>query len=82
MPITEFLEKNARLYPDEVALVEVNPAHNPNPEQWKELNLVELDPGNPYRREITWQDFECRANRFANLLMTREIYFCTSTGME
>ena len=25
MPITEFLEKNARLYPNDVALVEVNP---------------------------------------------------------
>ena len=25
MPVTEYLERNARLYPDEVALVELNP---------------------------------------------------------
>ena len=43
MIITDFLEKNARLYPDEVALVEVNPEHNPHSESWKELNLVESD---------------------------------------
>ena len=73
MIITDFLEKNARLYPDEVALVEVNPEHNPHSESWKELNLVESDPENPYRREISWQDFECRANRFANLLLAHGI---------
>ena len=30
MPITEFLERNARLYPNDVALVEVNPANQPD----------------------------------------------------
>ena len=25
MPVTELLERNAKLYPDEVALVELNP---------------------------------------------------------
>ena len=29
MPITEYLEKHARLHPDEVALVEINPANQP-----------------------------------------------------
>ena len=30
MPITELLEKNALLYPDEVALIEINPEHERN----------------------------------------------------
>ena len=30
MPITDFLEKNARLHPNEIALVEVNPANQPD----------------------------------------------------
>ena len=29
MPITEFLEKNAREYKDEVSLVEINPEFRP-----------------------------------------------------
>ncbi|MBQ1501383.1 MAG: acyl--CoA ligase, partial [Firmicutes bacterium] len=73
MPITEYLEKNARLYPDETALIEVNPANNPNVDAWKESSLVESDPECPYRREITWMDFEVRANRFANLLLANGI---------
>ena len=42
MPITEFLERNARIYPNDVALVEVNPANQPaNNLTWREYNLIE-----------------------------------------
>lgn len=32
MPVTELLERNAKLYPDEVALVELNPEEKINAE--------------------------------------------------
>ncbi len=74
MVITDFLEKNAKLYPDEVALVEINPAVQPSPNTtWREFSLIESTPGGKYRREMTWKEFDVKANRFANLLMTRGI---------
>ncbi len=74
MVITDFLEKNARLYPDEVALVEINPAVQPSPNTtWREYSLIESTPGGRYRREMTWREFDVKANRFANLLLTRGI---------
>jgi len=74
MVITDFLEKNAKLYPDEVALVEINPAVQPSPNTtWREFSLIESTPGGRYRREMTWKEFDVKANRFANLLMTRGI---------
>ncbi len=72
MPITEILTKNATLYPDEVALVEINPSFEPESRiTWREYSLMQPQPGEPFRREMTWMDFECKANRFANLLLTR-----------
>ncbi len=74
MVITDFLERNARLHPDDVALVEINPANQPNPNAtWREFSLIESTPGGKYRREMTWRDFDVKANRFANLLMTRGV---------
>ncbi|NLL45691.1 MAG: acyl--CoA ligase [Clostridiales bacterium] len=73
MPITEFLAQNARLYADETALVEINPEHESMPGKWKEFSLVETDPDRAYRREISWADFDCRSNRFANLLLTNGV---------
>ena len=74
MVITDFLERNARLHPDEVALVEINPANQPSPNTtWREFSLIESTPGGKYRREMTWRDFDIKANRFANLLMTRGV---------
>ena len=74
MPITEFLEKNARLYPNDVALVEVNPEiSQKRPATWREYSLIESAPGGKYRREMTWRDFDTKANRFANLLLTRGV---------
>jgi acyl-CoA synthetase (AMP-forming)/AMP-acid ligase II len=74
MPITDFLEKNAKLHPDEVALVEVNPANQPDKNlTWHEYNLIEATVGEKYRCEITWREFDIAANRFANLLLTRGV---------
>jgi acyl-CoA synthetase (AMP-forming)/AMP-acid ligase II len=71
MPIIDFLERNARLYGDETCLVEVNPEMEGQPSQkWTEFSLVEAEPDKEYRRELTWEDFDRRANRFANLLLT------------
>jgi long-chain acyl-CoA synthetase len=74
MIITEFLEKNARITPDHVALVEVNPALQPDHSvSWREFNLIESSSGGKYRREITWREFDQTANRFANLLLSRGV---------
>lgn len=74
MIITDFLEKNARLFPNETALVEVNPSDEvDNAKTWREFNLIESITGLPYRREITWQKFDKTANRFANLLLSRGV---------
>jgi len=74
MPITEFLERNARLWPNDVALVEVNPELGAaRPTTWREYSLIESAPGGKYRREMTWRDFDVKANRFANLLLTRGV---------
>ena len=74
MPITEFLERNAAAHPDEVALIEVNPEHADRGESWREFSLVEPSAERiAYRREITWSDFDRRANRFANLLLANGV---------
>lgn len=38
-----------------------------------EVALVERDPGNGSRREMTWQEFDQNANRVANALLARGI---------
>ncbi|HAF26436.1 MAG TPA: AMP-dependent synthetase [Lachnospiraceae bacterium] len=74
MPVTEFLERNAKLYADEVALVELNPELKDNKRTtWKEYDLIEPQGTRPYRREITWSVFDEKANRFANMLIDRGI---------
>ena len=74
MPITDILEKNCRLYGDDVALVEINP-EMPETKRttWKEFDLIEPSRAAYYRREITWNEFNEKANRFANLLIERGI---------
>ncbi len=74
MPITQTLAKNALLYRDEVALVEINPSL-PDEKQvtWKEYALIEANANAPFRTEMTWGDFDKKANRFANLLLSRGI---------
>ena len=74
MPITDILEKNCRLYGDDVALVEINPElPETKRSTWKEFDLIEPSRAAYYRREITWNVFNEKANRFANLLIERGI---------
>ena len=75
MPITDFLERNAKIYPNDVSLVEINPERQPDKNlTWREYSLIETAAeSDKYRREITWRDFDIKANRFANLLFTRGI---------
>lgn len=72
MPITEFLVRNAALYPNDTALVEINPQFTSESRiTWREYSLMQPEPGEPFRREMTWGEFDKKANRFANLLLTR-----------
>lgn len=74
MPITELLEKNVRKYPDDICLVEINPeVKEVRRVTWKEYELIEPNPATHYRREITWHVMNEKANRFANLLLSRGI---------
>ncbi len=74
MPVTDYLERNARLYSDEVALIELNPDEKETRRvSWKEYDLIESSRFQPYRREITWGVFNEKANRFANMLLSRGI---------
>ncbi|MDR0819571.1 MAG: acyl--CoA ligase, partial [Oscillospiraceae bacterium] len=73
MIITQFLERNAREFPGDIALVELNPEQrdidHPN---WREYGLVEPDQFHrAYRKEITWKEFDIKANKFANFLISR-----------
>ncbi len=54
MTITEILARNARLTPQNTALIEVTPSKG-------------------LRREITWQEFDDKANQFANALIARGV---------
>ncbi len=74
MPITEFLSRNAQKFGNEICLTEINlelqDRHNVI---WREYELIENNPAGEYRREMTWQVFEEKANRLANLLIKRGI---------
>lgn len=74
MPITSYLEKNAREHGDEVALIELNPEQKETRRvSWKEYSLIEQTEAQPYRREITWHVFDEKANRVANMLLGRGV---------
>lgn len=74
MPITEFLEKNAREFPQDTALVEINPTVMEHSKvTWREYALIETNPMNAGRQEISWLEFDKKANRFANLILSRGI---------
>ncbi len=74
MPITEILEENARIYGDDVALVELNPqALDGRHVTWREYSLIEPSRTDSFRSELTWDCFNRKANRMANLLLTRHI---------
>ncbi len=74
MPITEILERNATVYKNNVALVEINPEQRGVKKgTWKEYDLIEASNCPYYRKEITWGLFNEKANRFANALLAHNI---------
>ncbi len=54
MLIAEILSRNARMYGDEIA-------------------LIERDPLNKKRKELTWREFDEQASSFANALISRGV---------
>ncbi|NLX76445.1 MAG: acyl--CoA ligase [Clostridiaceae bacterium] len=74
MPITEFLERNARLYGNEKCLTEINmDLQEGDNVTWLDYELIENNPAGEYRRDMTWRVFDEKANRLANLLIKRGI---------
>ena len=74
MPVTDLLRRNAREHGDEVALIELNPAMEDTRKiSFKEFDLVQQTKSMPYRHEITWQIFDEKSNRVANMLLGRGI---------
>ncbi len=75
MTIIELLERNAREWPNDTALVEINP-DQPETRRvtWHDFELVEPSTKKKhYRREITWAVFDEKANRVANMLRSYNI---------
>ena len=83
MVITELLEKNARLYGGETSIVEINPSEERDKAvTWRDYSLIEQSmPDAPYRREMSWSSFNRRANRFANVLLSRGIQRGAKVGI-
>lgn len=74
MIITDLLERNANQYGEETALVEIAPNLMESAKvTWKEYALIQPNPAESGRQEITWSEFDKKANRFANLLLSRGI---------
>lgn len=74
MPITEFLERNAKLYGNEKCLTEINmDLQEGDNVTWLDYELIENNPAGEYRRDMTWRVFDEKANRLANLLIKRGI---------
>lgn len=74
MPITELLERNSALYGGDVALVELNPERQHDRlVVWKEYNLIEPTGDTAFRKEISWAQFNRKANSLANFLLSRNI---------
>ncbi len=70
--VVDVLERNAREWPDDVALVEINPQElEARQTTWKEYALIESSPIEAFRSEMSWRVFDEKANRFANLLLSR-----------
>ena len=74
MPVTDLLRRNAREHGEEVALIELNPTMEDTRKiSFKEFDLVQQTKSMPYRHEITWQIFDEKSNRVANMLLGRGI---------
>ena len=69
--IFEILDRNAQEWPDDIALVEIDTPDTGKHKTWKEAELVESVPDQPRRSEMSWKEFDEKANRFANFLLSR-----------
>ncbi len=74
MTIVHLLERNAREFGADTALIEINPDQEETRRlTWHEYELVETTQRRHYRREITWSVFDEKANRLANMLQQHGI---------
>ena len=74
MTIVHLLERNAKEFGNDTALVEINPEQPETRRTWHEFELVEPTPKvRSYRREISWAVFNEKANRMANMLKANGI---------
>ena len=75
MTIVHLLERNAKDFAQDTALIEINPDQPETRRRtWSEYDLVEpTHRVNHYRREITWEVFNEKANRCANMLLQHGI---------
>ena len=74
MTIVDLLEQNAKDFPNDECLVELNPQIVPEHyKTWREYSLVEPTLAKEYRRSINWKQFDETANRFANMLKDKGI---------
>ena len=75
MTIVHLLERNAKDFAQDTALIEINPDQPETRRRtWSEYDLVETTHRvNHYRREITWEVFNEKANRCANMLLQHGI---------
>ncbi|MCL2111590.1 MAG: AMP-binding protein [Clostridiales bacterium] len=68
--LADLLERNAALYGEETALIELNPVQDEAKNlEWKEYDLVESGHSVHYRSELTWKEFDEQANQVANMLL-------------
>ncbi len=74
MPVTEYLERNAREYPDEVALVELNPDEKDTRRTtWKEFELIQPQLIHHIAERLHGVYLMRRQTVFANMLIGRGI---------
>jgi len=69
--IVDILDRNAREWPDDVALVEIDTPDEGSHKTWREAELVESVPDKAFRVEMTWREFLEKSNCFANFLLSR-----------
>ncbi|MBQ9804166.1 MAG: acyl--CoA ligase [Lentisphaeria bacterium] len=74
MPITDILVRNAKEWGNDTALVEINPQELEQKRvSWRDYSLIEPSRTDSFRSELTWGEFDRKANRLANFLLTRHV---------
>ena len=73
MLVADFLEHNANFFPNETALIEINPSISTFPINWKDFSLIQSNRFAAPRAEISWRVFDEKANRCANFLISHGI---------